>query len=145
MLQKYNKYKFTCRAPRLKNLFLIVPRPYQRFNQKKSPPTGSESDLRMGIKNPCLVGVGSLLRTDLSGANRWVCPYCTATALRGCSLYCMLLACATHTCNLYYCLPLVWHADTYVCYLEYHAQAQLTEAGGIVLNKVYYLQLGPVL
>lgn len=47
-----------------------------------------------------------------------------------------LLCRLAHTGNLYYCLPLVGHAHTDVCYFQHHAQAQLTHAAGIVLYEV---------
>ena len=50
---------------------IIYADPPLNVEPKKSPPTGSESDLRVGIKNHCLVGVSSSYMDSLPGANRW--------------------------------------------------------------------------
>ena len=91
--------------------------------QKNTPGAGSESDLRLGYA----------LQSDLAGANR-VC-LTLQYALQ-------LLAAATHTCNLYYSLPVVRHAYSNVCYLEHHTQAQLSHTLGISVDEVYYFLLG---
>ena len=72
---------------------------------------------------------------------------CTASTLRRYAVRCTHkpLASVAHTCNLYYSLPVVRHADTDVCYLEHHTQAQLTHTTSISTDEVYHFSLSPVL
>ena len=100
---------------------------------KKSLTTGSESELWSGTT---LGKVSAFPQDQLPGANRWLVSM-------GISVPSSLLA-VTHTGNLYYSLPVLRHALAYVCYLEHHAQAQLTHAMLVSLNEVYNFLSGSI-
>lgn len=101
------------------------------FGQKKVLSAGSESGLSQDPKRPL---AGPLSDQPCSGANLLaVDPYSMQQSL-GCF----------HACNFCYSTPLSGHASADVCYLEYHAQAQLTHALGVSSDELYHFSFGSI-
>jgi len=131
-------------GPTLSEIFFTAD-PDLNSNQKKSPPTGSESDLRVGIKNPLPCWRWVLLLRTACRERIVGLSYCLQLQLLGLyavAVHAVTLAATTHTCNLCYCPPLVWEADTQVRYLKYCTQAELTHLVLVMVHELYHIQLG---